>query len=194
VGDLSVDPEAEEFEQLVRRVSRSRPQSVAIVGLLTPRTGALIRELRSALGPDVALSAPDAFNLPEDLRKLAGDAAEGMYVTNYGIPNDELPPAGKGFLKSFASEHGGNPGPDFAASYGAQAAQIFLDAIARSDGTRASVTEEVRRTQVQNGILGDVGFDPHGDLVEGPMTILRFSGGDFVVDRVVRVRPSAASR
>jgi len=47
-------------------------------------------------------------------------------------------------------------------------------------------------TQVQNGILGDVAFDPSGDLVEGPMTILRFSGRDFVVDRVVRVRPPAA--
>jgi DNA-binding SARP family transcriptional activator/ABC-type branched-subunit amino acid transport system substrate-binding protein/streptogramin lyase len=191
VGAASFDPEAEEFEQLVRRVATSRPQSVAIVGLLTPGTGAMIRELRSALGPDVALSAPDAFYLAEGLRKLAGDAAEGMYVTNYGIPNDKLPPAGKEFLKSFASEHGGDPGPDFAASYGAQAAEIFLDAIARSDGTRASVTEEVRRTQIHNGILGDVAFDRNGDLVEGPMTILRFSGRDFVVDRVVRVRPSA---
>ena len=154
----------------------------------------MIRELRAALGSEVALSAPDAFLLPEDLRKLAGDAAEGMYVTNYGIPNDRLPPRGTQFLESFASERGGDAGPDFTASYGAQAAEIFLDAIARSDGTRASVTEEVRRTQVQNGILGDVAFDPKGDLVEGPITILRFSGRDFVVDRVVRVRPSATSR
>jgi DNA-binding SARP family transcriptional activator/ABC-type branched-subunit amino acid transport system substrate-binding protein/streptogramin lyase len=194
VGEGSFDPEAEEFEQLVRRVATSRPQSVAIVGLLTPGTGTMIRELRSALAPDVALSAPDAFYLPEDLRQLAADAAEGMYVTNYGIPNDKLPPAGKEFLQSFATDHGGDPGPDFAASYGAQAAEILLDAIARSDGTRASVTEQVRRTQVQNGILGDIAFDPNGDLVEGPMTILRFSGRDFVVDRVVRVRPPATTR
>lgn len=194
VGEASFDPEADGFEQLVSRIVRSKPQSVAIVGLLVPGTGTMIRELRAALGPDVALSAPDAFYLPEDLRKLAGGAAEGMYVTNYGIPNDQLPPRGKQFLDSFAAEHGGDPGPDFAASYGAQGAEILLDAIARSDGTRASVTEEVRRTQVQNGILGDVAFDANGDLVEGPMTILRFSGRDFVVDRVVRVRPSTPSR
>lgn len=193
VGEASFDPEAEAFEQLVSSVVRSKPQSVAIVGLLMPGTGTMIRELRAALGPDVALSAPDAFYLPEDLRKLAGDAAEGMYVTNYGVPNDELPPAGKEFLESFATERGGDPGPDFAASYGAQGAQILLDAIARSDGTRASVTEEVRRTQVRNGILGDVAFDAKGDLVEAPISILRFSGRDFVVDRVVRVRPSPPS-
>ncbi|HLE99046.1 MAG TPA: BTAD domain-containing putative transcriptional regulator [Gaiellaceae bacterium] len=191
VGEASFDPEAGEFEQLVRRVVRSKPQSVAIVGLLSQRTGAMIRELRAALGPEVALSAPDDFYLPEVLRKLAGDAAEGMYVTYYGVPNDKLPPRGRQFLESFASERGGDPGPDFAASYGAQGAEIFLDAIARSDGTRASVTEEVRRTQVRNGIIGDVAFDAKGDLLEGPLTILRFSGRDFVVDRVVTVRTPA---
>ena len=42
------------------------------------------------------------------------------------------------------------------------------------------------------GILGDVAFDAKGDLVQGPITSLRFTRGDFVVDRVVRVRPSAA--
>jgi DNA-binding SARP family transcriptional activator/ABC-type branched-subunit amino acid transport system substrate-binding protein/streptogramin lyase len=194
VGEASFDAEAEEFEQLVRRVATARPESVAIVGLLVPGTGTMIRELRAALGPEVALSAPDAFNLPDDLRSLAAGAAEGLYVTTYGIPNDKLPPAGKAFLKSLATEHAGDPGPDFAASYGAQAAEILLDAIARSDGSRASVTEQVRRTQVQNGILGDVSFDPNGDLVDGPMTILRFRGRDFVVDRVVRVRPSAKSK
>jgi DNA-binding SARP family transcriptional activator/ABC-type branched-subunit amino acid transport system substrate-binding protein/streptogramin lyase len=192
VGEASFDPEAERFEQLARRVALTRPQSVAIVGLLTPETGTMIRELRSTLAPDVALSAPDAFNLPADLRKLASDAAEGLYVTTFGIPNDQLPPAGKQFLKSFAAEHGGDPGPDFTAAYGAQAAEILLDAIARSDGTRASVTEEVHRTQVQNGILGDVAFDPNGDPLEGPMTILRFHGRTFVVDRVVRVQPATS--
>ena len=116
-----------------------------------------------------------------------------MYVTNYGVPNDRLPPRGKDFLESFASEHGGDPGPDYAASYGAQGAEILLDAIARSDGTRASVTDELRRTQVRNGIPGDIAFDAKGDLVEAPITILRFARGDFVVDRVVRVRPNAAS-
>jgi hypothetical protein len=56
----------------------------------------------------------------------------------------------------------------------------------------ASVPDEVRRTQVRNGILGDIAFDVKGDLVEGPSTILRFTRG--VVDRVVRFRPSAAPR
>ena len=154
----------------------------------------MIRELRNALRPGVALSGPDAFAIPGGLRKLAGAAAEGMYVTTYGIPNDRLPPQGKAFLTSFAAERGGDRGPDLAASYGAQAAEILLDAIARSDGTRASVTNEIRSTEIRNGILGDISFDPKGDLVKEPFTVLREAAGKLVVDRVVVVRPGAASR
>ena len=69
----------------------------------------------------------------------------------------------------------GDGGPDFAAAYAAQAAEILLDAIARSDGTRASVTRELQRTRVRDGILGDVSFDANGDLAEGPVTIFRMT-------------------
>jgi DNA-binding SARP family transcriptional activator/ABC-type branched-subunit amino acid transport system substrate-binding protein/DNA-binding beta-propeller fold protein YncE len=194
VGSATFDPDAGTFRALVRRVSRARPESVAIVGLLTPGTGAMVRELRAALGKNVSISAPDAFALPEDLRKLAGDAAIGMYVTTYGITNDRLPPKGKQFLQAYAAVHGGDPGPDVAASYGAQAAEILLDAIARSDGTRASVTEQLRQTDVRNGILGNISWGAKGDLAEGPITILRMTGDELVVDRVVVVRPLNRSR
>ena len=81
-------------------------------------------------------------------------------------------------------------GPDLSASYGAQGAEILLDAIARSDGTRASVLEEIRRTRIENGILGDIAFNPQGDLVEAPFTYYRVRGERFVPDRVVVVRTS----
>ena len=86
-------------------------------------------------------------------------------------------------------------GPDFAAAYGAQAAEILLDAIARSDGTRASVTREVFRARVEDGILGDIRFDRNGDLVDAPFTFFRIVGERSseeglhpTVDRVVVAR------
>ncbi len=51
------------------------------------------------------------------------------------------------------------------AVYQAQAAQIMLGAIARSDGTRASVVREMFRTRVNNGIMGTFRFDRNGDIV-----------------------------
>jgi ABC-type branched-subunit amino acid transport system substrate-binding protein len=66
----------------------------------------------------------------------------------------------------------------------------MLDAIARSDGTRTSVTRELFRTRVEDGLLGEIRFDRYGDLVEGPVTIYRLTDEGPVVDRVVTVRAS----
>jgi len=189
VGSAVYDQEAQDFLQLARRIARTRPEAVTIADILVPGTGALVRDLRAVLGPDVALIAPEGFALIDDLLKLAGPAARGMYVTNYGIPNSHLPPRGKRFLEDFATTRRGGTGPNFAAAYGAQGAELLLDAIARSDGTRPSVTRELRRTRVRNGILGDIRFDRNGDLEAGPVTVFRVEA-DFVVDRVVTARSS----
>jgi hypothetical protein len=45
--------------------------------ILVPATGALIRDLRAALGADVALVGPDGFNVIDDLLKLAGTRRAG---------------------------------------------------------------------------------------------------------------------
>jgi ABC-type branched-subunit amino acid transport system substrate-binding protein len=114
-----------------------------------------------------------------------------VYVGNYGIPNADLPPAGRQFLEELEAS-GGEPGPDVSAVYGAQAAEILLDAIARSDGTRASATEELRQATVEDGLLGDISFDRYGDLVEGPVTIYRLTRSGPVVDRVIIVGASTS--
>ena len=77
---------------------------------------------------------------------------------------------------------------------------MLLDAIARSDGSRASVLRELFRTHVRNGLLGSFGFDARGDTTESPVTILRAAGkgasagirsvtAGGVVEKVVRPSP-----
>ena len=51
-----------------------------------------------------------------------------------------------------------------------------MQAIARSDGTRASVLEELRATRVKDGLLGSFRFDRNGDLTPGHEPILRITG------------------
>ena len=165
-------------------------------------SAAVIRAVRAAVGPKTAILAPDGFaGLYDGLVKLAGPAAKGIYVSQYGIANERLPPRGKEFLESFASGRPTGVGPDYAAAYGAQAAEILLDAIARSDGTRASVTREVFRTRVKDGILGDIRFDRNGDLVDSPFPFVRMVGDPHgkpglrpKVDRVVLARSALLRR
>jgi DNA-binding SARP family transcriptional activator/ABC-type branched-subunit amino acid transport system substrate-binding protein/streptogramin lyase len=178
VDEATWNPRARSFDRLARRVAAARPDAVLFTGAGPPHVDALLRDLRARLARGVALIASDGF------WGVSGPAAQGMYIGNYGIPNSELPPKGRRFLAELEAD-GGDPGPDFSAAYGAQAAEILLDAIARSDGTRPSVTRELFRTNVEDGILGDIRFDENGDLVEGPVTIYRIAGNRAVVDRVV---------
>jgi ABC-type branched-subunit amino acid transport system substrate-binding protein/DNA-binding beta-propeller fold protein YncE len=184
VGAAGWDPEARHFARLARRVAAARPEAVLMAGAAPPDTPALLGDLRAHLGRRPALIGSDGFAGFEQLRE-SGRAADGMYVANYGIPNAKLPPAGRRLLAA-----AGRPKdePDASFAYGAQAAEILLDAIARSDGTRASVSRELRATRVEDGILGDIRFDDSGDLVEGPFTIYRFTRKGPTVDRVVTVR------
>jgi ABC-type branched-subunit amino acid transport system substrate-binding protein len=56
------------------------------------------------------------------------------------------------------------------------------------------VTRKLRRTHIEDGILGDIRFDRNGDLVEGPFTVFRVAGNRFVVDQVVTARAELLKR
>ena len=70
---------------------------------------------------------------------------------------------------------------------GAQATEVLLDAIGRSDGTRMSVIRELFATKVRNGVLGTFSFDRFGDIVPSPVAIYRFRNREVRTAGVVRV-------
>jgi ABC-type branched-subunit amino acid transport system substrate-binding protein len=180
-------------------VARSRARTVFIAGFVSPGTGELLREMRHRLGPKEALLAGDGFLGLQDLIAVAGKAADGLYVSFAGRPNELLPRAGRAFLRAFGSTQANTRLTSYAAAYAAQAAEVLLSAIARSDGTRASVTKELFATDVRDGILGSFRFTPDGDMTPTPVTVFRVVGGrrinstllpDFagsVIDRVIDV-------
>ena len=127
----------------------------------------------------------------------SGPEALGVYFAYPGADISLLPPAGKRFLKDLKARTG-KPGQFYTAS-AAQSAEILLDAIARSDGTRASVTKELFKTRVENGILGDIRFDKNGDPVEAPVTIWRIvrpsrAPNGWAADRVIIGRAALLPR
>jgi hypothetical protein len=68
---------------------------------------------------------------------------------------------------------------------------VLLDAIARSHGTRPSVSAELLRTELPTGILGPVTFTGAGDVRGGKITINRIVRGRVaVVDLVEPPAPA----
>jgi branched-chain amino acid transport system substrate-binding protein len=206
VGSGLWDPEARTYEPLAARVAARRPDGVYVGDGLFANGGAVVRALRARLGSKVVLIAGDSFQPPSELLAATGRAAVGMYTTTTAVAHEGLSDAGRRFVRRFARQHRGVSLPS--ALYvieTVQATEALLAAIARSDGTRASVTEELRRLEIKNGILGSFRFDGNGDITPASFTALRITGGrnsdpklpdEFagaVVDRVVRV-PAALAR
>ena len=173
-GSAGWDAGAKGYAALADRVGHTRAGGVFLAGY---GNGKLIKALRSRLGRKVVLIAPDGFVPIRDVLATAGPAALGMYVSVAGVTNDKLGQAGRRFLQAFASTHPG--GAIASGTYlpqAAQAAELLLQAIAGSDGTRASVLSRLKTLRVRNGILGSFRFDRNGDMRPSLITILRVVG------------------
>ena len=154
-----------------------------------------VRAMRDTLGPKATLIGPkDSFWLPPNATPADRIAERGMYLVGADLshPDAQLPPAGRAFAAAFRA----SPpiGADTLwAPYGAQATDMLLAAIARSDGTRASVVRELFRTRVSGGILGNFTVAPSGDidpsLVIIDRTTVRPPGTKAVT--TIRVPPSS---
>jgi branched-chain amino acid transport system substrate-binding protein len=176
-------PIQQSYADLAASVAAARPDVVYLAGLTQDNSKELVEDLRAALPRDVRLIAPDGFAHGTVARGL-GAAGEGMLVTSPSLPPELLPVAGKRFIREFGSsadEPGFTGAPE-----AAQATEVLLDAIARSDGTRASVVQELFATKVEHGILGSFTFDRFGDIDPAPIGVYRFEGGRIVGHGVVR--------
>jgi hypothetical protein len=64
----------------------------------------------------------------------------------------------------------------FAVAQSAAAADVLLRAIAASDGTRRSVVQAVRGTNLSDGFTGRFRLDRWGDPATAPVTVFRLGG------------------
>ena len=188
----------ERYDAVANRVARSGAEGVVIYGTVHDGGGRLLQALRARL-PRATIIVNEGFGEIPDVIELAGPAARGLYMT---VP--VLPPAGlkptpplRRFVRDF-----GDVAHDAYAVHAAQAAEVVLAAIARSDGTRASVLEELHELRIEDGILGSFSFDRYGDMAPPLVAVLRvaqdppadlrlpsrFQGA--VIDRVVTVPAS----
>ena len=123
------------------------------------------------------------------LRAL-GRPADGLYVVAPGLSPSapDLTPAAQRFVREFGARR-----DEVGVLEAAQATETVLAAIARSDGTRASVLDELQNTREQDGILGDFTVDRYGDMTPALFTVLRVTGtrsrpaNNLIVDSVIAV-------
>jgi len=180
------DPASSSYEALATKIKQSGADSVFIGGLVCENGGKLVKDLAAGLGSGVQLMAPDGFTPISAVVEGAGTAAEGLTVSVAGLPNKQLKGAGKAFLAGFGKVVGKEPDPY--SVYAAQAAEVLLAAIARSDGSRGSISAELFNTKIKNGLLGSFTINKNGDTSSNPVAIYKIKGG-VSTDLMVIVPP-----
>jgi branched-chain amino acid transport system substrate-binding protein len=175
-GFQAWDENASSYESLASNIKASGADGVFLGGIICLNGGKLIKDLRATLGADFPILAPDGFTPISATIDGAGAAANNMYISQPGVPEDQLKGEGKKFVADFKAETGKSTVDPYTA-YAAQATQVLLDAIERSDGSRASVSEELFNTKVQGGILGDFEIDENGDTTLGTVTFFQVKSG-----------------
>jgi branched-chain amino acid transport system substrate-binding protein len=177
VGFEPWQPGASSYAALFEKVRSSRADAVFLAGLIGQNGGRVIEDKVAVLGPnngDVMLLASDGFMTQQTIAD-AGIAADGMYVSAAGIPLRELSDAAQRFAVELAADSPGGRPLDPMAIYGAQAAQVMFDAIAKSDGTRRDVTAKLFESTVTDGLLGTFRFDANGDPAGATGAVIGFT-------------------
>jgi YVTN family beta-propeller protein len=171
-GSSAWQPPQRNYRRLAAKVARSGASAVYLGATGDDAdTGTLIRALHDRLGDRVKLLTSETFIPVAQLFHYAGTAARSLYISSPLAPAGPLPPAGRQFLTRFAAtQHGKAVNP--AALYAAQATELMIDAIARSNGTRSSVARALLHTCARNAIIGDFCVDANGNPTVAPVTIL----------------------
>jgi branched-chain amino acid transport system substrate-binding protein len=166
-GFTAYDPKQANFQALFTRVKGQNPDAVFIGGLIDENSGQLINDKVKVLGDNstVKLMLPDGFTTDAVFDRSQGGTpqASGAYFSVAGVGIDKYAGAAKTFINGFKSKLNGKPVDPYAI-LGAQAAQVLLDAIAKSDGSRSDVISKVYATKINNGLIGSFGFNKNGDL------------------------------
>jgi branched-chain amino acid transport system substrate-binding protein len=184
LGNQKWDKDATNYEALASRIRATNADSVFLGGIVCNNGGKLIKDLRAGLGQDVTIIGPDGWTPISATIEGAGAASNDMYITQPGIPVDQLTGAGKEFVDAFTEEHGKAPNPYTV--YAAQAAVVLADAIERAgEADRAKVSEELFNTDITGGILGDFQIDENGDTTLGTVSVYQIKNGEETFNKTI---------
>jgi branched-chain amino acid transport system substrate-binding protein len=171
-GFAAYDPKQPNFQATFTKIKATDPDAVFVGGLIDENSGQLINDKVSILGPNVdnpskgvVLLLPDGFtdNAIFDRAEGGTPNAKGAYFSVAGVGIDKYKGAALDWIEGFQQSTNAESISPYSI-LAAQSAQVLLDAIKDSDGSRDEVIKNVFDTQVDDGLIGSFAFNENGDL------------------------------
>ncbi len=163
-----------DFRSLLTRVKAKGPQAIYFGGIFA-EGGILVRQARDIQfkGPIVASEA----NYDAVFIQVAGEAAEGAYVTFLGSP-PELLSSTKDFMDRYKVRYPKDELKSYD-HYGYTVTTLLTSALEAVGPDRDKIIDYLRNVKSQ-GILGEIAFDEKGDNVNQTVTLFTVKNGVFV--------------
>ena len=171
------DPKAASYEALFKKIEGTGADAVFLGGLIDENGAQVIKDKVAVLGPndgDVKLYMPDGFTTQATIDE-SGGAAAGGFLSVAGVPITDFQGPAKDVIDQLSAGPLSGKPIDPYAIYGAQAAQVLLDAIAESDGSRSDVIAKMFDTSVTDGLLGTFDINDNGDPENATGAVVGFT-------------------
>jgi branched-chain amino acid transport system substrate-binding protein len=180
VGHDGWDKDTQNYKALMTKIKASGADGIYIGGVSANNGGQLVKDKVSIVGDNsqVKLLVSDGFVLSSLFDEAGADNVNGAFGTAPTTPPENLTGAGKTFFDDFSEEEGGKPLEVYTV-YAAAAAQVLLDAIGRSDGSREDVTAKLFETDIPDSVVGDMSFNEQGDPQNAAETVYEATGGEW---------------
>ena len=180
VGFAAYEPRSANFEALFQKIKGTNPDVVFVGGLVDENSGQLINDKVAVLGENngaVKLFLPDGFATDAVFQPSEGGTAKAKdaIFTVAGAPVDQFKGKGGEFAQRFQQEVLDGKPVDPYAILAVQAADVVLQAIAASDGSRADVIAKAFEVKVDDGYIGGFEFNENGDVTGASGAVLTFS-------------------
>jgi hypothetical protein len=134
---------------------------------------------------EVKVMVSDGFVLSSLFEEAGAENVNGAIGTAPTQPPENLSGAGAQFVSDLTAKLG-TEGLEVYTVYAAASAQVFVDAIAASDGTQQGVIDQLFQVDTDT-VVGPMSFDENGDPASKVESIYLAEGGTWVWKETVSI-------
>ncbi len=190
IREALANEKEQDFKGVLTKVKAKNPD-VIVFGGMDAQAGPMVKQMK-ALGIKAKFISGDGAKSAE-LIKLAGDAGEGVYATEAGLPKEKMP-QGQAFYDKFKAKFGADV--QVYAPFTYDAANVLIAAISKVGTDPAKIVAAVAATSM-DGVTGKIAFDEKGDIKDGAVTVSVIKGGKWETVQIVggpkEAAPAAAA-
>ena len=191
LGHEHVTGNQQDFKALLTKVKSKNPDALFFGGNTSTGGGLLRRQMSDVGLASIPFMGGDGIS-DDEFEKVAGDTANGSYMTIAAPDTSKLPTA-KQFIANYKARFNSDVGPYSANAYTATKIEIAAieKAIAENGGkmpTRADVLKFVSATKEFESPIGKIGFDANGDTTSPVLSLDKVQGGKRINIDVITLK------